>query len=123
MIIEKTPIIDTKRTKNGWRYPISIIETMKEVIDSAQPHEKFGEFGFPKAHVIDVKNVAFTYDNPIIEDDTLYVDITVLDTPKGEELKKKVKKVSFVPVGLGTLNENKDMETYEFLSIAAIKQK
>lgn len=125
MIIAKQKIVDTQPTSSGTIYSAEVIAKIKKMIDAQQPNEKFGEYGYPQGHTVSVEAVAFTYDNPTIKDDALYVDITILDTERGMELKSSLDDVRFVPVGFGTVdNENKlDVETYTLISIAAIPKK
>lgn len=119
MKIERVKIIDTEPTSNGWVYPLPVLEKIYQKILSAQPHERFGEFGFPSGHTVDMDNVAFIYDNPQLEENELFVDINILETESGETLKELFTEVKFAPVGLGLVQDDIMGEDYEFLSICA----
>lgn len=121
MKLDRIKVLDTSVRSSGWSYPLSVLEKIQLKIQVSPPNERFGELGFPQRHTIELENVAFTYDNPQLEGDSLYVDITILDSPRGKELKELGNNVNFVVVGFGELDENKQMQdTYEFVSIAAI---
>jgi len=121
MKLQKIKVIDTNTTRNGWKYPLSVIKSMRKAIEATPINARFGEYNFPEKHTLDLENVAFTYENPVLENGNLYVDIQILETPKGKQLEEMIDNVSFVPVGMGVLDENNVMEdSYEFVSIAAI---
>ena len=124
MKIEKVKVLDTELRENGWWYPMPVLQKILMKIEASNINERFGELGFPQKHTVDLEKVAFTYENPQLVDNELFVDIILLDTDKGEELKTIKDQVRFVVVGFGELENGVKMkETYEFVSIAAIPPK
>ena len=122
MKLERVKIIESDNpTPSGRIYPASVVEKMYKKIAAAGPHERFGEMGMPEAHTVDLSNVAFVYENPLLEDGILYVDINILETDKGNELKEIVDNVEFKTTGFGEVDENNIIQdNYEMISINAI---
>lgn len=121
MTLEKVKLIDSNPTINGRIYPQTVIEKMYRKISASQPHERFGEFGMPTGHTVDLEDVAFVYSNPALEDGVLYVDVQILETPKGKALMDVIEHVDFKPVGFGNVDENNVLQDdYELISINAI---
>jgi hypothetical protein len=122
MILEKIKVIESDNpTPTGRIYPSNVVEKMYKKIAAAGPHERFGEMGMPESHTVNLSNVAFTYENPFLEDGNLYVDIHILETPKGKELKEMVGDMVFTTAGIGIVDEdNIVQDDYELISINAI---
>ena len=126
MKLEKVKLVEAGvPTSTNRIYLMPLIEKMYKKLASSQLHESFGGFGQPTGHTVNQEDVAFTYENPVIEDNVLYVDINILDTPKGKELMKQLDHVDFKPIGQnGPVDENNVVQdSYELLSINAIIEK
>lgn len=112
MILEKQLIQNTKPNLNSRVYPLETLEHIKVQIEkyNAEVGLDLGTLGSTSSPVILVKDIAFRYYNPQIENEALYVDIEVLETKAGLKLKKLLEKdvVVFRPAGYIELKEDHD---------------
>jgi hypothetical protein len=77
MRLFKRPILNAK---------LSIIEDIRDQINSLEEKDKLGIFGIPEK--ISLSEAAFRYSNAIVEKKILYVDIETISTPKGVEFRR-----------------------------------
>jgi hypothetical protein len=114
-------ILNTEPTKNNRRYPIEVLETIKNQINS-DVNKNIGTIGFPEGLEISLSESAFTYSNAYISNDVLYCDIELINTPKGVELRRMIDEntdVRFRPGGQATLKGEMPVETHNLLGIPA----
>jgi hypothetical protein len=124
MYIERELITNTKVNKNNRRYPIEVIEKIRDRINSNDEWTNLGILGMPESEVITLGQVAFKYSNAIIEDESLYCDIEVIDTRRGDELKQilgyevdGLKRIVFRTSGKGSFKGGPIEETRNLLNI------
>lgn len=70
---------------------------------------------------IDLSKVAFSYSNPQIINSKLYVDLQILETPKGDNLKKMLD-FRGTTVGVGIVNEDKSIRDFELCYVKVEKK-
>jgi hypothetical protein len=94
MILEKQLIQNTKPNMNSRVYPLETLEHIKLQIEkyNTEVGLDLGTLGSTNSPVVLVKDIAFRYYNPQIENEALYVDIEVLETKAGIKLKKFLEK-------------------------------
>lgn len=118
MKLLKQLILNTEVTKNNRRYPIGVLETIKNQINLSG--QNIGTIGYTTDLVVTPTNAAFTYSNAIIENDSLYADIEIINTTKGIELKnifETTTDIRFRPAGQATLKGSMPVETHNLLDI------
>ena len=99
----KQLLINEIPTKNGRRYPREVIAKMAEQIKEKESQGlNLGTLGVIEHTTVPLDKVAFSYKNPVIEEGSLYVDISILGTPCGNELKTVLDSVVFRPAGMST---------------------
>jgi hypothetical protein len=84
-----------------------------------------GVFGLNGDVFISLSNAAFTYSNPQIIDNKLYIDIKLLDTPKGLLIQNIVDDLSncqFVLSGIGVVEQDKSITDYKLISVNFISR-
>jgi hypothetical protein len=124
MYIERELIINDKPNKNNRRYPIEVLQKMRDQINSKDRWQNLGILGNPESSIITLGQVAFNYSNAVIEDNALYCDIEVIDTRRGDELKQILgyesdghKRIVFRPVGEGTFKGPVPEEVHNLLDV------
>jgi hypothetical protein len=127
MYIEKELIINDKPNKNNRRYPIEVLQKMRDQINSKDRWQNLGILGHPESNVIRLGQVAFNYSNAVIEDNALYCDIEVIDIHRGAELKQILeyekdghKRIVFRPIGEGSFNGEVPEEVHNLLEISVV---
>lgn len=115
-----------KPTRTGRFYPKTLIEenVLKNPIIAEKLANRmfFGEFLDKEEKSNFIEDVAFSTENLYLEDDDLKADIAILDTPKGEILNKLIDSdasVVFSCSGVGSVDENNKVISYELFSIDA----
>jgi hypothetical protein len=111
-------ILNTEITKNNRRYPIGVLEIIKNQINLSG--QNIGTIGYTTDLVVTLAEAAFTYSNAIIKNDSLYADIEIINTPKGIELKnifEAATDIRFRPAGQATLEGPMAVETHNLLDI------
>lgn len=101
-------------------------ECLGKIRNSINSHES--NIGIVKNSVnltdidFNLDDIAFTFNNAIIENNVLYVDIETLSTEKGRLLEKtfSITDINFYPYGIGTVNESKEVGAYEFITLQAV---
>lgn len=94
MILRDQLILNTKPNKNRRRYTIEALESIVKQILNDQA-QNLGTLGTVDTFTTPLNKVAFRYFNPRIEEESLYVDIEILDTPSGRDLKNMLDSVVF----------------------------
>ncbi len=124
MYIERELIINTKANKNNRLYPINVLELIRDQINRSDKWNNCGILGLPASEVITLGQVAFTYTNAVVEDESLYCDIEIIDTRRGDELKQILsyesdghKRIVFRPSGIGKFRGDGPEEVRNLLDI------
>lgn len=109
---------------NGIKYSKEVIESIKHQIDEKQ---FFGELRCDEVKVdyfsTDLSKASHQIINPRIEDDSLIVEIKVLDTHEGNRLRTLVDSkasMKFSAVGMGTVNFQNQVSDYRLLYVNAM---
>lgn len=139
--LEKVLILNTKPNKNNRVYELPILEIACKQINSRDKYENLGMLGIQESSIVNMRRIAFMYENARIEDNSLYVDIEVLSSNTGQELNQildieeenKESIIVFRPNGFGSYVNSAaadmmDMlyvpkrisDDYELLSISAL---
>lgn len=112
MILEKQLIQNTRPNLNSRVYPLKTLEHIKSQIEeyNTKIGSDLGTLGSSESPVVLIRDIAFRYYNPQIENEALYVDIEVLETKAGIKLKKLLEKdvVVFRLAGYIEYNEEYD---------------
>lgn len=112
MLLENQLIMNTTPTKNLHVYPIEVLESMVRQINEMTGLQRIGVVGTSYASA-ELHNAAFMFRNPRIVDDSLVLDIELLETPEAEELKTTIlldsKGIVFRPAGQFNLPADADM--------------
>ena len=115
MILEKQLIQNTKPNMNLRVYPIETLKHIKAQIEkyNTEVGRDLGTLGSSASPVVLVKDLAFKFYNPQIENEALYVDIEVIETKAGIKLKKLLEKdvVTFRLAGYVEHNDNAALDT------------
>ena len=115
-----TAILNTKVTKNNRRYPIEVLEIIRDQINSRKRDQNLGTIGFPKDLEIAFSDAAFRYYNAVVRNEVLYVDIETIHTPLGIEFRKLIEvdnDLRFRPGGSATLDGPVPVETHNLLNV------
>jgi len=125
MILKKQEIINTEVTKNNRRYPREVLMSIRDQINNRDKSRNVGQIGYPEGMETNLRRVAFTYSNAVVEDDVLYADIEILETEMGDEIKRllelevltKSRSIRFRPAGSATIKGGMPVETLNLLGI------
>lgn len=125
MKLYKQPILNTNATLNNRRYPLEVLVAIKDqIIDLSSKQSAFGTVGYDyeslEKSTVDVTKVAFRFCNPLIENETLYVDIETLETPEGQLLRSILESqmdIRFRPSGMATLVGEMPQEVHNLLDV------
>lgn len=120
MIRLKEPILNTEATKNNRRYPLPVLEKIRDQINAREDYRNLGTIGYPEGLEIPLNKVAFQYRNAVVEDGVLYADIETLGTPHGARLAEMIESgvdLRFRPGGQSTLEGEMPMETHNLLGV------
>lgn len=84
----------------------------------------FGTVGYDleslEKSTLNVSKIAFEFSNPLIENETLYVDIKILETPEGQLLRSALEAkmdLRFRPAGMGSLDGEMPQEVHNLLDV------
>lgn len=112
MILENQLIMNTTPTKNLHVYSIEVLESIVRQINEMTGLQRIGVVGDKSAEA-GIHNSAFIFRNPRIVDDSLVLDIELLETPVAEELKTSIllnnDPIVFRPAGQATMPADADM--------------
>lgn len=120
MIIKNIKLIqfDTVN-KNGVTYSKDAME--KALISHIDGNPILGQIGgYEFNYRLHLSNISHRIDNVNIQDDGLYGDVNILETPNGEILKSLLETgmtFYFGPNGVGSINENGEVANYTLTSI------
>lgn len=120
MILQKQLLINTKPTLNNRVYPIEVLESIRDQINSRDKSTNLGTLGYPEGLEVSLSEAAFQYSNAIIEGDSLYVDIETIHTPEGIYLRRMIdegNELRFRPGGQSTLKGVMPVETHNLLGV------
>lgn len=108
--------------ENGRCYPIEILYKIKHQINAKG--SIYGQLSHPEqGGPIDLNKASHEIIDVSIEDNVLYVDVKILDTPEGNILFSVIDSVVFRPNGYGSLNEDGvhvNIDDYEIISFDAV---
>ena len=134
MKLEKVQILSTSPNLNGRMYPLHVLESIRDQINSNEPHRNIGTMGYSEGLDVNLTDAAFTYANARIIDEALYVDIESLKTPKGDTFKHSIEvdsrcdntHIVFRTAGRGTLKDGDGVQVvnddFRLISVAAINK-
>lgn len=97
MILKRILLLNTNQTNNNRCYTIESLQSIADQINESPTHKKFGRNKYESA-ILTLSEASFTVSNAVIENNSLYIDIEVLSTPAGEELKNMINEVAFRPM-------------------------
>ena len=125
MKLYKQPILKTNPTLNNRRYPLEVLVSIKDqIIEMSNKQSAFGTVGYDSESLekatLSVFKIAFRFSNPLIEDETLYVDIEVLETPEGGILRSLLESkmdLRFRPSGMASLVGEMPQEVHNLLDV------
>lgn len=116
MKLSKQLILNTQVTKNNRRYNTEVLESIKNQINSGE-RVNYGTMGYPEGLNVSFSTVGFTFSNAVIEEEALYCDITLLETPAGESIKSLLGDLVFRPAGQATIKGEMPVETLNLLKV------
>ena len=112
MRLDNQLIMNTTPTKNLHKYSIEALESIKRQIDEMPIEKRIGVLGTDSV-IAEIANMAFVYSNPRILDDSLVLDIEVLDTPAGQQIQAQLlldtDGICFRPAGQATMPPESEM--------------
>jgi len=124
MKINKTLIMNMLPTLNGRQYTLSVLESIRNQINSRDVVENIGVLGTGTlgVDIVSLHSAGFNYSNAIIENDCLYCDIELLKTTAGDTIKDAlnatcVDNIAFRPAGIGTIESQGDEQMKSLLDI------
>lgn len=125
MNLNKQPILNTNATLNNRRYPLEVLVAIKDqIIDLSSKQSAFGTVGYDSESLekatLNVSKIAFEFSNPLIENETLYVDIKTLETPEGQLLRSLLESeidLRFRPAGMASLVGEMPQEVHNLLDV------
>ena len=110
---------------NGYMYTDEALSQMIKAFKEKQSNgvPMFGELGYPDERTFTfMDNVSHQVTELHTEGDTLFAELTVLDTPKGEELKTMIDDVVFRPRMLGHIQDDLTVKIDTLISFDAINR-
>ena len=125
MKLYKQPILNTNASLNNRRYPLEVLISIKDqIIEMSSKGMGLGTLGYDTEGLekcgVNMSKIAFKYSNPLIENETLYVDIEVLGTREGNLLKSLLEAqvdLRFRPAGTASLVGEMPQETHNLLGV------
>jgi hypothetical protein len=125
MKLNKQPILNTNATLNNRRYTLEVLVSIKDqIIEMSSKESAFGTLGYDSEALekatVNLSKVAFGFSNPLIENETLYVDIEVLETPEGEVLRSLLESkmdLRFRTSGMASLVGEMPQEVHNLLDV------
>lgn len=125
MNLYKQPILNTNASLNNRRYPLEVLVSIKDqIIEMSSKETAFGTIGYDYESLekggINLSKIAFKYSNPLIEDEILYVDIEILETPEGGILRSLLEAkmdLRFRPSGMASLVGEMPQEVHNLLDV------
>lgn len=125
MKLYKQPILNTNASLNNRRYPLEVLVSIKDqIIEMSSKQSAFGTVGYDseslEKETLNVSKIAFEFSNPLIENETLYVDIKTLETPEGQLLRSLLESeidLRFRPAGMGSLDGEMPQEVHNLLDV------
>lgn len=125
MMLNKQPVLNTNPSLNNRRYPLEVLVSIKDqIIEMSSKETAFGTLGYDieslEKCVTNLSRIAFKYSNPLIEDEILYVDIEVLETPEGGILRSLLEAkmdLRFRPSGMASLVGEMPQEVHNLLGV------
>lgn len=122
-IITKEPILKIGVvTLNNYLYNKEAAEKICDLINS---NLTFGQIDNPEGmdyHTMDLQKASHQLYNAVLEGDTIYCDVEILESDKGRFLKENIKNYVFRPRLLGT-TEDKVVTVEKLLAVDAILKK
>ena len=125
MKLYKQPILNTNATLNNRRYPLEVLVAIKDqIIEMSGKETAFGTIGYDyeslEKCVINPSKIAFRFSNPLIENEILYVDVEILETPEGKLLRSILESqmdLRFRPSGMASLVGEMPQEVHNLLEV------
>jgi len=106
----KTKLIEfEKENRNGRIYPKELMNSVMEQLKSKNS-PLYGELGQDNnSFDISLKNISHTIENIYVDDNSIYGNIRILDTPKGKivkELLNNSQSIGIASRGMGSINSD-----------------
>lgn len=124
----KRILVADKRNLNNRYYSLESLHKM--VFDYNKEVQRMGsfygvfsdsaDFYEYKDGTLNIRDIAFTVDSLNVFGSSLIAKINILETPRGNDLKRELDKVKFRPVSWGFVKEDGKVEIERLVSINAI---
>lgn len=96
-------------------------DCLNKMFEEISKHgQLLGELGYGESATISLANVSHKVSDPVIDNDILSFEITILDTKPGVLLASVLNECQFRPRGFGTVNEDGTIQDYNFITFDAI---
>ena len=117
-----------------WNAPnlSELVNTIQEQLSSkAEQKNGMGIFGYSSDCVVDLDRVAFTYKNPRVIENKIYIDVEISDTPMGKIVKCLFDDVAgttisdiyrFTLTGIGIVNYDRSVQDYQLSCVNLISR-
>jgi len=104
--------------ESGRTFPKEELE--KAIAKYNEKETKLGHLGLQESSTVNLDRVSHKVNNVYMKDNTVYAEVTVLDTPMGNITKQLIEAdatMTLVPTGTGKVDENNTITDYELTSI------
>lgn len=109
-----------------------LVNTIQEQLSSkAEQKAGVGIFGYSSDYVVDLDRVAFTYKNPRVVENKIYIDVDILDTPMGKIVRCLFDEIAgtaisdiyrFTLTGIGIVNDDRSVQDYQLSCVNLISR-
>ena len=122
MKLENQLLLNTTPNLNNRQYPIETLHSIADQINEMPAAKRIGILPDDNYDVdLNPKNMAFTFENARVVDDTLIIDIEILDTPSGQMIKavNTVETWNYVfrPAGQATLPSDSEGQMMNLMKV------
>ena len=107
-------------------YDFLVEEIKTQIEEKISNKTNYGDLGYNDVnnpYGLKLSSIAFKYSNPRIIENKLYLDLKILDTPKGKFMSSLIsdfdnsKLFRTVLTGIGTLEEDKSISDYKLITV------
>lgn len=117
--LNKQLVLNTNPTSNGRTYPLNVLESIKKQIEDNSVN--LGTTGYGEGIILELDEVSFSYSNPIIENNSLYIDVKPATNSLGNCLVENINEYVFRTKGIVNLSSEFIVDSgYKLLYIAAV---
>lgn len=116
---------DTPSSYTGRTYPVEEMTKAVEQYNNNPPNEGYGTLGMPNdPQRIPLTDISHKIDRLWIENDSVFAEVDILNTPAGERLTAIIDECRLSPAMIGNLDEeNLTVSNCEIVSTAFIPNK